>query len=328
MPKATNFCFTYNIPDQAISASDARELFKPNEDVFYYCYQLERGENGGRLHLQGFAQTKTMAVSKFKSFFPTNGAHIEIAKAANLQVAADYCKKDDTRVPDGGPWEFGELRNGPAPGKRSDLDQVVTAIKEGATIKEIAVNHGATYVRNYRGLAALSEHVHPPPKRVNRAVDIWVYSGVTGSGKSRRARERCGERVYLKASEKWWCGYDHREHDFVLFEEFEGPEWLSPSELLQVLDRYSTTVQKRNQTSQELSCRQFVFTTNTGVKNWYQTTKWAKQWYEWDFEKNEEKQNCKYQAFMRRIDEGDGGLFDYKLHWDDQDELEHKRGAI
>lgn len=326
MPKGTNFCFTLNLSNQQATAEEAKEEFKPWEGVTYYCYQLEKGEEDGRLHLQGFVQCKTLSFKQFKEKFGTGRVHVEAAKALDLEKARDYCKKADTRVDGGGPWENGTFRNRAQPGKRTDLDIIVTGLSKGEKLDDLAKAHGATFVRNYRGLQVLEAIYNPPAKRQARPANIWVYSGVSGSGKSRRARARAGDRVYLKSAEDWWCGYDSRKHDYVLFEEFEGPEWLPPAVLLQVVDRYPTTVRQRGKESVQLSCLNYVFTTNLGVKNWYKGTKYENQWYKIDYNTGEETGECKYRAFMRRLQEGGGEVLSFDKHWDDQEEDEQASG--
>lgn len=328
MPKLTNVCFTWNVKLK----DDGREptvdeikakLTLDNAAITYWCYQVEKVT---RLHVQGFLQCRSTGVGDIKKWFPDNTVHIEAAKSIDLTKARDYCKKSDSRVDGGGPFESGEFRNGPARGKRSDLDQVAKLVVEGVPIATIAVEHAATYVRNYRGLAALGELANPPPKRQNKAPNVWVYSGVTGSGKSRRARDLCGERVYVKGGDDWWCSYSPRDHDYVLFEEFEGAEWMPPTLLLQLVDRYTMDVRKKGIGSYPLSCGNWVFTCNKSVKEWYKGTKYADEWYQWDFDANKEKANCKYMAFMRRLEEGEGGIFNYDKHWDDQDDEEREVG--
>lgn len=324
MPKSAQWCFTYNFSiDNEPTPDECKAAFKPDDRVTYFCYQLERGANGGRLHLQGFAQTKTMSFGEFKTLFRDRTVHVEAAKALDLEKARDYCRKPEGRVE--GPWERGEFRNRAAPGKRTDLDQIVKQINDGASVEDVARTNGATFIRNYRGIREYASIVNPEPKRDGSTpCDIWVYQGVTGSGKSRRARERCGERVYLKSPEHWWCGYNARDHDFVLFEEFEGPDWMPPTVLLQILDRYATTIVARGRQSIQLSCLKFVFTSNSGVRNWYKGTKYEKQWYEVDDITGEMKKECKLAAFMRRVTEGQGDCFHFDRHWDDQTEDEHK----
>lgn len=246
--------------------------------------------------------------------------HIETTRAADHTKSRDYCKKEEGRIH--GPWEGGDFRSTVATGKRTDLDTIVKEINEGKTIKEVAEAHGSTYIRNYRGIQHYAELTRPSKKRdMAQPVNIWVYQGVTGSGKSRRARTLCGERVYLKSPEAWWCGYDSNKHDYVLFEEFEGPDWLPPATLLQILDRYPCNVVMRGRESYPMACINFVFTSNTGVKNWYKGTKYYDVWYQEDWEGNI-KQDCKLAAFMRRIREGTGDCHYFDKHWDDQDETE------
>lgn len=69
---------------------------------------------------------------------------------------------------------------------------------------------------------------------------IWL-TGPSGSGKSRRAREICGEDVYTKnTGHKWWDGYDG--HEDVILDDFRD-SWWPITYMLALIDRYEFQVE-------------------------------------------------------------------------------------
>jgi len=187
------WCFTTN----NYTDNDLQDLndIGNSEDVRYLVY----GKELSKLltpHLQGFVVfSKTQRFPAVVKKLP-KGSHIEQrSKNATNDEAADYCKKDDDYV------EHGKLNN---KGHRSDLAVVADKIKQGVSLKDVASEHGATYIRNYRGIAnykALLIEDYTP----NELRGEW-YVGEPGTGKSRKAREDNPD-AYLKSQNKWWDGY-------------------------------------------------------------------------------------------------------------------------
>lgn len=116
------WCFTINNP----ATNELTQL-----DIERYCiWQREKGEEGTE-HLQGYIElTKPSRLSAMKKWLTT--AHFE-ARKGTAQQAADYCRKDDSRID--GPWERGEF--GGHQGKRLDLEDVKKLVAEGATKRDI-----------------------------------------------------------------------------------------------------------------------------------------------------------------------------------------------
>lgn len=80
------------------TAHDVEETIKQVAKT--YIFQLEKGEQTGRLHYQGYISLKKkLRLAQVKKIIPQ--AHWEPAKG-NDDVAARYCKKTDTQVK--GPW--------------------------------------------------------------------------------------------------------------------------------------------------------------------------------------------------------------------------------
>ena len=86
----------------------------------YLVFGKEVGESGTP-HLQGYVVFNTQVSFKSCQKYLETGSHIEVAKG-NHNQAITYCKKD------GDFEEFGEI---PQQGKRSDLERLKDAIKDG-----------------------------------------------------------------------------------------------------------------------------------------------------------------------------------------------------
>lgn len=192
-PTSRYWCFTTN----NYTDNDLQLLndIGNSDDVRYIVYGKELSSLFTP-HLQGFVVFKqALRFNGVLSKLP-KGSHIEQrSKNATNGEAADYCKKDGDYV------EHGTLNNR---GHRSDLAVVADKIKQGVSLKDVASEHGATYIRNYRGIAnykALMIEDYTP----NELRGEW-YVGEPGTGKSRKARDDNPD-AYLKSQNKWWDGY-------------------------------------------------------------------------------------------------------------------------
>lgn len=94
---ARNYCFTINNPGDFcpktwITNNNTMTQLK------FLCFQMERGERDGTVHIQGYLEVKNpirLAALK-RLFHPT--AHFEIRQGTREQAIL-YCMKEDTRIP-------------------------------------------------------------------------------------------------------------------------------------------------------------------------------------------------------------------------------------
>lgn len=242
-----NFCFTINNYTDA----SLEDLTSQNY-IRYLVAGREVGESGTP-HLQGYCElTKIVGFDTLKKLIPT--AHIE-KRRRTAQQAADYCKKDGDL--------FIEVGTISKPGQRSDIHDATDMIKSGASMKEMAMEYPASYVKYHRGFekfkSLLIESRNEPP-------DVTVLYGPTGSGKSREARELLTS-AYVWGPEqgKWFDGYEGQEE--VIFEEFRGQ--ISFGMLLRLLDRYDCRVETKGSTIQFVATK-IVFTSPIHPREWYQ----------------------------------------------------------
>ena len=149
-------------------------------------------------------------------------------------------------------------------GKRSDLNSAVEAVMEKKTLKQVAMDHPATFVRYGKGLMHLrslliEERAEEP--------QVVVLYGETGSGKSRQAREMLSEDkwTWYPQMGQWFDGYDGQKE--VLFEEFRGQ--IPLGFLLILLDRYGCRVQYKGG-SCEFCANKIIITSPCHPRSWYE----------------------------------------------------------
>lgn len=249
-----NFIFTLN------NHTDAEcILLRGLPDLLYLCYQPERGEQG-TLHLQGMLQ---FGVRRRFNWITKRipRIHVEVMKGTPVQ-ARTYCSKEDTRA-----GEFFEegVFNPVGQGTRSDIEAYVTDCKS-LTEREIVDKHPCLYVKYHKAFDRI--RLAYMPKR-NWAMNVVVYWGASGVGKTRRATEEAGDDVYYlsvgdKTQTLWWDGYSGQ--NTVIIDDFYG--WMPWSFMLRLLDRYPFTVQVKGGTVSFTSHNIYI-TSNVDPNNWY-----------------------------------------------------------
>lgn len=218
MSTLRNACFTLN----NYTAVDDNNL----QNATFYSYIVFGYEVGdqGTPHLQGYIELNRK--TRFNTVKQLIGAraHLE-ARKGTQQQAIEYCKKG------GRFFERGIKAN---QGARTDLDEVRrTALEEG-------MRH-VTARFNLQGIKVAEKFLtYNEDPRDFKPLVTWLH-GVTGAGKSRRAREICTDDVYTKNNgTKWWDGYDG--HECCIIDDFRD-SWWPITEMLSLLDRYEKLVE-------------------------------------------------------------------------------------
>lgn len=215
---------------------------------YLYLVYGKESSISGTPHLQGFITFKgNKRLSALKKLLPT--AHWEIAQGTSSQ-AADYCKKGQqshdewkelgTEGPNYGlnadVYEQGDV---PSQGKRNDLDQATSMIKEGSTLKRVAEEHPSVYAKFHKGLHALKS-VLQDPSESEEVRGIWIH-GPPGVGKSYAVRKVLAPDtdLYIKSQNKWWDNYQGEE--FVLIDDFDVQGETLGHHMKLWADRYKAT---------------------------------------------------------------------------------------
>lgn len=251
--QSRSFCFTWNNPEGLID-------FDEFPYARYLVFQLEMGESGTP-HFQGYIEfnraTRGTVLQRVM-----DGVHLEVRQGTREQ-ARDYCKKEEGRLE--GPWEFGQWSEG-GTGARNDLAQLKQAIDSGASRLEVWEEHFKSAIKYHRGMEIYRQLKYRPR---DWEMQVELFYGDTGTGKSRRAREE-NPVAYWNQGSKWFDLYDGEE--VIVLDEFLG--WLPFNFLLRLCDRYPLLIESKGG---QLQCqaRKIVITSNKRPEHWYSSEKVA-----------------------------------------------------
>ena len=254
------------------------------QKIRYFCYQLEQCPETGKIHIQGYIEFyDQVRMGQVKSRLGSDKVHLEVRKGTRIQ-ARDYARKDDSPYftsfyPDwsehGGRLvgtktvERGTFRT--KQGCRTDLQQMVDKIREGACEYSIWTNTPEMYLKygnNARKAIALERKRALKNQYV--PIDVHVLYGDTRSGKTRTVYDRHGpENVYIpvyseSAGKFWFDGYDGEK--VLLINEFYGQA--RTSIMQQLLDHYRMRVETKGGTTYS-SWDTIYITSNCHPKDWY-----------------------------------------------------------
>lgn len=189
----------------------------------YIIFGFEHGAQGTR-HLQGYVEFDGPTTRKHVVETLGGRAYCDVRFGTQKQ-AIDYCKKE------GNWWESGSKALGQ--GHRSDLDGVVSMIKEGKPLSLIASECTAQMILYGKGIEKTRLLVNRPSEW--RDVKVVVYWGETGTGKTRKAMEEKPYKLNQNTNGTlWFDGYDGER--VLLLDDFYG--WIRYGELLTLLDGY------------------------------------------------------------------------------------------
>ena len=230
--RLSRFVFTLN----NYTAWEYEDLIKNTAPTVQWMIIGKEVSETGTPHLQGACIIGTQkAFSTVKTFPGLHRAHIE-KMAGRPHDSLIYCSKQDKS-----PFQHGRL---PEPGKRNDIHNAVDAIKNGASIRELAEgDHAVPVVKFFKGLTVLRSLLDTAPR--TPPLVLWLY-GPTGTGKTRSAVEFAerlagpGNYWISSGSLRWFDGYD--AHDVAIFDDFRAKH-ATFSFLLRLLDRYELRVE-------------------------------------------------------------------------------------
>lgn len=252
MPETSrNYTFTVNSP------VENDDTILQSADVQYIIWQYEQGTN---LHIQGYVQFKRPCTIKTAKKKLISRGHYEIARGTPEQNIA-YCTKSETRVRHGG--ERGTVNK---QGKRNDIESFIKSIRDARCDAELLDEHPQEFLRYYRAVDRIRNSTITPR---NWEMQVFVYWGRSGSGKTRRSYQEAGDNVYFISKgdqhhSVWFDGYNGQES--VILDDFYG--WLPWSFMLRLLDRYPFAVQLKGG-YREFTSKKIFITSNTHPETWY-----------------------------------------------------------
>jgi len=244
MARVKDYCWTLNnYTDEELMVL---RTLGTHPDVAYIIWGKEIGPECGTPHLQGyicFKQRKRMGAARgmmplrTAKFSPRNGSHPQ---------ARDYCKKD-------GDYEEHGTDPNPGEGKAErthsdvDYDGIITAFKDGKTLKEVTELYPEQAVRNFtslKGIEALfktpfqlTKYNGPFPSHFPYGWDrtkTLVLIGEPGVGKTQWALNEFESPFFCRNINKLKA-FDYRIHDGIVIDDLEN-ESLSRSNQLNLLE--------------------------------------------------------------------------------------------
>lgn len=232
MGGSKRWCFTIQVRDGDDALASAPAY---TDEMAYLIYGKEVAPTTGQIHLQGYVRfTKRKELKTAKKCLP-DGAHLEIAKG-NEKQNREYCIKEGEFL------EFGSYdeKEGQQ-GRRSDLEEVAEKIKAGSSLKAIAEENPATFIKNSAGIEKLARLVQPPPPPT-RDVQTIILWGPTGTGKTHRVRTTFPEAYSVIPGRDPWGDYCMEK--VIFFDEFDWQQW-SIQEMNMFLDKWPCKLNAR-----------------------------------------------------------------------------------
>lgn len=254
------WCGTLQLENELFDGQEWLNKLYNNKIIEYGVGQIELGSH---YHFQMYLRiNKEVSLAWMKKHI-NEEAHWEPRKGSTAQ-ARDYCMKEETRV--AGPWEVG-CETGM--GRRSDLDRAAEMIDEGASLREVALENKAVFIRYHRGLAAYQAITKSKGPRdiFECGPEVWVFWGTTGTGKSHQAYIRWPDAYRKPTNDKWWDGY--RGQETVVFDDFKGSS-MKLQDFQLVIDKYPIDIEVKGGYI-PLSATRYVFTSNKHPSEWYST---------------------------------------------------------
>lgn len=236
-------------------------VFAEPGHVVQSVVQLERCPTTGRAHYQGYLRLDIKCrIQRAKTVIGNNTVHLE-PRAGTHEQAAAYCSKEETRV--AGPWRFGV---DPIGGKRKDLSEVTESIYSGTPLREIMRDQPAVYCQYRNGLRDLVCDSIRDRASAWRTLDVVVYYGPAGCGKTRRAVESGGSDYFiLDHSERvWFDGYEGEST--LIIDDFYG--WIKYHYILRLLDGYKVRLEIKGGFTYALWTK-VILTSNKHPNEWY-----------------------------------------------------------
>lgn len=263
-----NWCFTLFIEE-----NESEEEFKDRcpslfehcgSDIRYAVWQLERCPSTSKMHVQGYVEFKSsMRIASVKRLLGSR-CHLE-RRNGPREAAIEYCRKEDTRVD--GPWQQGDDKV--SPGKRTDIHEVCDLIKNSSgTFADIMDEYAHVYVRYPRGFDRLLQEQQLRAAPLSRDVEVLVYWGTSGAGKTRKAVEENPEYFMLDSDDRlWFDGY--RGEPTLILDDFYG--WIRHATLLKMLDRYRFRCPVKGGNTWAQWTR-VIITSNKHPEHWYKNS--------------------------------------------------------
>lgn len=219
--QSRNYCFS------DFQLLDIKKIYENYSDIIrYVCWGKEVCPKTLRDHYQGWIQfINKKRFNGAKKIFGCNKIHIESCYGNEFDNDK-YCKKDG---------KYQSIGQFISQGYRSDIEQIKNKIDNGGTMLECANDNFQLYLQYGRGLKEYKNMVDKKKRKAFRKVNVKVYSGSTGTGKTRRAMDQKKDVFKITGSSlDWWDGYEGEE--IIVIDEYNND--VPITKMLNILDGY------------------------------------------------------------------------------------------
>lgn len=186
--------------------------------IGYLAYGREVGENGTP-HLQGHLElTKRQTLRQVKAVL-SQRAHLEVRKGT-FEDSEEYCSKE------GDFHSFG-ARLSAGQGKRTDLDHLAEAIREGGRKRELAETYGKEFIKYRRGIdqyydlfaCRRFEIFHGPFRWAHTISDnrATIFYGAAGIGKTEYAKHLLPKALFVSHLDD--LGGFNEDYEGIIFDD-------------------------------------------------------------------------------------------------------------
>lgn len=226
--KCRRWSWTINNP--AVEVQAALETLTTREaTVSYVCYGIELAPTTATVHLQGYIEIKhPVSMARVKSLLSCDDVHLEQSKGTPSQNR-EYCSKEGVFQ------EFGTISLG-RQGQRSDLDNIQSRIRDGASDLEIANEFFGSWLRYRKGISAYRALINRDTVQPNFTIDTFPLSwqllqtfaftssliiwGDSGIGKTEFAKTILPNSLFVTHMDVL-ADYDPSIHSGIIFDDMD-----------------------------------------------------------------------------------------------------------
>ncbi len=230
---------------------------KFDKNIVRYCvYQREVSPETKSEHFQGYIEFfDDKRMGQVKTVL--GECHLEIRHGSRYE-AREYCKKKDSAIADS-QVEFGLWRE-----DLSRKRKLGDMLKTDMTLDQIIELDPMSFVRYHRGLEKLYYRRQKKKARTFRKVQVSVYLGPTGSGKSRKALSSPNSYPMPCSDKLWFDGYEGEKT--LVIDDYSGD--FRYSRLLRILDGHMVSLPRKGAFVWALWDK-VIITSNISPDKWY-----------------------------------------------------------
>ena len=258
--RSRKWLLTINNPDEHDISHAMINVLLTGLSLLYYCMCDETGEEG-TYHIHLFLHFKNaVSFSRLKDLFPS--AHIDKAYGTP-QENRDYVRKEGKYLNSEKKTtnhietfeEYGELQE-EKQGRRTDLEDILYMIKDGASELEIIEKH-PHFMNNPGAYDRVRALIQKEIANQWRSVEVTYIYGDTGAGKTKYVTDLCGGYDgYYRVTDYEHPFDDYDGQETIVFDEFRGD--LPIASMLNYLDGHPVDLPCRYHNKKALWTQVFI----------------------------------------------------------------------